>query len=165
MYLKSLVYSVASAMALTFGTVTLAVAMQNGGPPVPLGPEGPSPAPAISGGIFASPYAQAIGQFGQSGVPVRTKNITAITHPTTGVYCITVGAVATFNSAPIVTVEWGGSLGVALFAQWDASKITCSGTPVNVYEVRTYKADTGGVGSSLQTPALSNSVAFVFELP
>ncbi|MCC3244218.1 hypothetical protein LG047_02585 [Methylocystis sp. WRRC1] len=125
-------------------------------------------APRIPGvPTYDSPYAQAIGLFGQNGAPIRAKGISSITHPAVGVYCITVTDNPTNNSAPIVTVEWGRSLGVALFAQFRDSKGDCGGSsaPRNVFNVRTYKGDSGGVGSSLQVPVLSNRVAFLFVLP
>jgi hypothetical protein len=120
--------------------------------------------PAIPGvANYASPYAQAAGLF-DGGAALKAKNISSISHPATGIYCITVTNGVLTNSPPIVTVEWAHSLGIALFAQWNESKSDCAGGN-KVYEVRTYKGDTGGVGSSLQTPVLSDLIAFVFVLP
>ena len=77
-------------------------------------------------------------------VSVRTRLVVAedhVEHPVE--YCVTVAGAATNNSAPIVTVEWGASLGVALFALWDQAEVFCFGTPANVFEVQTYKANAG----------------------
>jgi hypothetical protein len=55
---------------------------------------------------------------------------------------------------------------VVLFAQWNQDNTDCGdGTTSNVIEVRTYKGDTGGVGSPYQIPVLSDRVSFVVLVP
>jgi hypothetical protein len=81
-----------------------------------------------------------------------------------GVCCLTLAAGVQLSTTPVVTVEWGRSQGVALFAQYNSTNTTC-GPGANVIEVRTYKGDVSGVGSALQTPVLSNLVAFFVTVP
>jgi hypothetical protein len=90
-----------------------------------------------------------------------------ITHPKTGIYCLTLASPPPPSKplSPQVSVEWAYSLGVALYAQYDSTNFTCGGSSQQVVEVRTYKGDTGGVGSDLQIPVLSDSVAFNIYVP
>jgi hypothetical protein len=116
-----------------------------------------------SGDLFG-PYAQAQAYIGQSCTVVANKNFTSVVHKATGVCCLTLAPGIQLSTTPVVTVEFGRSLGVALFAQYNNANMTC-GPGANVIEVRTYKGDVGGVGSALQTPVLSNSVAFFVTVP
>lgn len=93
-----------------------------------------------------------------------SKGFSSFSHPTTGVYCLTLASGVQLKTAPLVSIEWGASLGVVLFAQWNSDNTTC-GAATNVIEVRTYKGDTAGVGSSYQIPVLSDRVAFVVLVP
>jgi hypothetical protein len=146
---------VAAALA---ATPAMAAEQTNAGP-------GSAAVPALgpSGSLFG-PYAQAQAFISQSCQVVANKGFTAVTHPTTGVCCLTLGAGIQLSTTPLVTVEWSRSLGVALFAQYDSTNLTCPRL-ANVIEVRTYKGDTGGVGSALQVPVLSNLVAFFVVVP
>jgi hypothetical protein len=114
---------------------------------------------------YFSPYAQAIALV-QSQTLRGRKGIDSFTHPTTGIYCLHLANIQSANTAPVVSIEWGSSLGVVLFAQWDQSNGDCGGSSTSgMIEVRTYKGDTAGVGSPYQIPVLSNSVAFVVLVP
>lgn len=142
---------------LTWGAVIPAAA-QNA-------PQSVNPLVGTSTSYF-SPYAQALALVQGTTLQGR-KGIASLTHPTTGVYYLKLATGIQFaNTAPLVSVEWGSSLGVVLFAQWDQSNSTCGGGATgNVIEVRTYKGDTGGVGSAYQIPVLSDLVAFVVFVP
>lgn len=145
-------------LALALAAVTPALAQRSNAP------RSVSPGAVIGAGpTYLAPYVQAEALV-QGAAVTGWKGFKTFSHPTTGVYCLTLSSVATIKSAPVVSIEWGDSYGVALFAQWDQSGFYC-GTSTNVIEIQTYKADSGGVGSSLQTPVLSDEVAFVVMLP
>ena len=72
------------------------------------------------------------------GTPVfRSKGVAAVSSPTPGVTCIrpTAGAVKIGKIVPLVTVEWGQSLGSDLLAFYEDSKVDC---PSGTLEVRQY---------------------------
>ena len=110
------------------------------------------------------PNARAAARIGQSGAVQAAIGFTKVTSPSTGIFCLTVPSYMQLakTSTPIVTIEWGSSLGVALYAQWYRGAADCGPRDI---EVRTYKGDTGGVGSALQVPVLSDQVAFQVVLP
>jgi hypothetical protein len=153
MFHKILYVPLVALLALGIGIP--AVAQQNA-------PE--SALPLIAGpGPYYGPYAQAQALV-QNSALTGSKGFSKFTHPTTGVYCLTLGSGVQLKTAPLVSIEWGASLGVVLFAQWNSDNTTC-GAATNVIEVRTYKGDTGGVGSTYQIPVLSDRVAFVVLVP
>ncbi len=116
----------------------------NGGLPVPATPNVP----------LKEEFAQAAAYLGQGCSVIASKNISSVTHPAAGICCLKIGPTAVSPTAiPVVTVEWNLSVGVALFAQLDANPVSC---PAKTIEVRNYKGDTGGVGSPLTTPVLSD---------
>jgi len=147
--------SIALGALLALGAVTPAVAQQNA-------PQSPSSGIG-AGPVYNAPYAQAIALV-QGAALTHQKGVSVFSHPTTGVYCLTISGFATLQTAPLVSIEWGSSLGVVNFAQWDQANATCGGG-ARVIEVRTYKGDTGGVGSGYQIPVLSDRVAFVVLVP
>ncbi|MGZ5321795.1 MAG: hypothetical protein ACXWES_06460 [Solirubrobacterales bacterium] len=55
------------------------------------GPAGPAGTNGTNGTNGADGTARAYGRVGSTGVVTRSKNVTSVTHPSTGVYCITVG--------------------------------------------------------------------------
>ncbi len=113
-------------------------------------------------------YAQAIAFVGQSGAPITAKGFKSITRVSTGIFCLQLQAALELNNsriAPLVAVEWNNSLGIALFAQWDSGNIGCPNANKRTISVRTYKGDTGAVGSALQPPVLSDQVAWVIIVP
>jgi hypothetical protein len=92
----------------------------------------------------------------------RSKGFASMTHPTTGVYCLTPTVPAILNtSAPQVSVEWGSSTGHDLlaFGISNGFNLTC-GPASTVFEVRTYK-----FGATPAAPTLSDSVAFSVFIP
>lgn len=146
-------------LALALAAVTPALAQRSNAP------RSVSPGAVIGAGpTYLAPYVQAEALV-QDAAVTGWKGFKTFSHPTTGIYCLTLGSVSNLKSAPLVSIEWGYSLGVALFAQWYQGATDCGGTSTNVIEIQTYKADSGGVGSSLQTPVLSDEVAFVVMLP
>jgi len=102
-----------------------------------------------------SAYAQV--NAGGSFVASRTRNFSAVTSPSTGLYCLKPEAGISPNTSPlIVSAEWSTSLGDDLFVYWRSSGIGC---PAGQYAVLTYQL--GGD----PTPNLSSSVAFVAYVP
>jgi hypothetical protein len=154
--------SIALGALLALGAVTPAVAQQN----APQSPSAPAIPPVGTSTSYFSPYAQAIALVQDTTLRGR-KGISSFTHPITGVYCLKLASGIQFaNTAPLISIEWASSLGVVLFAQWDQANVTCGGGATsNVIEVRTYKGDTGGVGSGYQIPVLSDRVSFVVLVP
>jgi len=121
------------------------------GPP---GDPGDAGAPGVAG--TARAYAQ-VNSFGfiLFGM-VLAKNITGVTHPETGVYCVTPAAGIDPTLTPcVVSPEWADSAGYDLFAEWDSSGGPC---PAGDYAVRTYQLPGG-------TPTASDTVAFVLIVP
>jgi hypothetical protein len=104
---------------------------------------------------------------GSSHTVFCSKGFSSETHLATGIWCFTLAAPigASYQPTALATVEWGASLGVVLFAQWNNFNTNCGGTSHSTIEVRTYKGDIGGVGSGYQIPVLSDSVAFTVLVP
>ena len=71
----------------------------------------------------------------------RSKNVSKITHPGTGVYCVTPksGVISVSVVTPLTTIEWGSSGGSNLLAMYSDSKLNC---PSSALEFHTF--DTGG---------------------
>ena len=149
---KSLYIVLGALLALGVG---IPVVAQQNAPTLQLPLAGPGP--------YFGPYAQAQALV-QDARLTGSKGISSLTHPATGVYCLKLASGVQLKTAPLVSIEWGSSLGVALFAQWNSFNTTCP-AGANILEVRTYKGDSGGVGSSYQIPVLSDSVAFVVLVP
>jgi hypothetical protein len=139
----------------------VAAAGQNTNAPIVL-PKTSDPVPRCAGTYGFAALAHVIGD-----QVVCNQGFSNITHPSTGVYCLTLASPPPPSKplAPQVSVEWSLSLGVALYAQYDSSNSTCEAPPRQVVEVRTYKGDSGGVGSALQVPVLSDEVSFNILVP
>ena len=91
------------------------------------------------------------------GTVVRSKNITGVSHPSTGVYCIDPAA-SPFDvnkAIPSLSVDWSTSLGDALMAQWRSAGIGC---PSGQFAVLTFDGEDGSFD-------LSNGVSFTFIVP
>ena len=129
------------------------------GPP---GDPGDAGAPGVAG--TARAYAQ-VNSFGfiRFGM-VLAKNITGVTHPETGVYCVTPAAGIDPTLTPcVVSPEWADSAGYDLFAEWDSGGGPC---PAGDYAVRTYQLPRAADGSIVVgTPTASDTVAFVLIVP
>jgi hypothetical protein len=125
-----------------------------------LGPPG-DPGAAGAGGApgTARAYAQ-VTPYAFSFGMVLAKNFTAVSHPETGVYCLTPGAGIDPTLAPaVVSPEWAASHGSDLLTEWDSTGGPGRG-PCNTgdYAVRTYQLPGG-------TPTPSDEVAFVVIVP
>ncbi len=121
-----------------------------------LGPPGDPGTPGTPGTAgTARAYAQ-VNSFTYSFGIVLAKNVTGVTHPETGVYCVTPAAGIDPTLTPcVVSPEWADSAGYDLFAEWDSSGGPC---PAGDYAVRTYQLPGG-------TPTASDTVAFVLIVP
>ena len=128
------------------------------GPP---GDPGDAGAPGVAG--TARAYAQ-VNSFNYTFGMVLAKNITGVTHPETGVYCVTPAAGIDPTLTPcVVSPEWADSAGYDLFAEWDSSGGPC---PAGDYAVRTYQLPRAADGSIVVgTPTASDTVAFVLIVP
>ena len=126
------------------------------GPQGPQGAAGPQGLPGTPGAAgTARAYAQ-VNSFNYTFGMVLAKNITGVTHPETGVYCVTPAAGIDPTLTPcVVSPEWADSAGYDLFAEWDSSGGPC---PAGDYAVRTYQLPGG-------TPTASDTVAFVLIVP
>jgi len=86
-----------------------------------------------------------------------SKGVAAISNPETGVFCITPTKIINYNVViPVVTVEWGQSLGNSLLAFYELGAFDCSKGDI---EVRTYDFNAGGA------PVSSELVAFTIYVP
>ena len=131
-----------------------------------LGPPGDPGTPGTPG---AAGTARAYAQVNAFGFPpkfgiVLGKNITGVTHPETGVYCVTPAAGIDPTLTPcVVSPEWADSAGYDLFAEWDSGGGPC---PAGDYAVRTYQLPRAADGSIVVgTPTASDTVAFVLIVP
>lgn len=147
--------SIAVGALIALGAVTPGVAQQNA-------PYSPKPQ-ALGTGTYDAPFAQAVAYIGQAGAVVGSKGFASATHPSVGVECLKLNPELSVQTAPVVSIEWGASAGVVLFAQWVFRGGSCpDGTDI---EVQTYKGDMDGVGSGYQTPVLSDQVAYSIVVP
>lgn len=71
----------------------------------------------------------------QGGGVTRAKNVTKVTNPGTGVYCITPksGVINLSQVTPLTTVEWGSSGASNLLAMYSDSKLNCPSTTLEVH--------------------------------
>jgi len=114
-------------------------------------------ATALAVGGAQAPNAR-IAAFVQSGgTVVRSKGISGVSHPSTGVYCIDPAA-STFNvnkAIPTLSIDWSTSLGDALMAHWRSAGIGC---PPGQMAVLTFDGEDGSFD-------LSDAVSFTFIVP
>jgi hypothetical protein len=91
----------------------------------------------------------------QGAVVLHQKGLKSVTSPSTGIFCLTPSdkTLKTKSTFPIVTIEWGDSLGSSLLAYYEYLAEDCP-HPSSQYEVRTYDFSSG-------TPTLTTLVAFV----
>ena len=139
----------------------------NAGAPREMAPDVIPPCSGPSG-LYLGPYARAVAQVTSLGGGANcSSGFKAITHPSTGVYSLTLNtAIPSSKPATALTsIEWGASLGVVLFAEWNRFNSFCGGSGQSIIEVQTYKGDTGGVGSGYQIPVLDDHVAFTVVVP
>ena len=88
--------------------------------------------------------------------PARSKNVASFTNPSTGIYCITPSVLVNLTKDyPMVSIEWGSSLGEALLAFWQNVAVFTD-CPAGALEVQTWDFNGGG------SPVPSANVAFDF---
>ena len=78
----------------------------------------------------------------------RSKNVSAFSNPSTGIYCITPSV--SLNLAkiyPMVSIEWGSSSGSALLAYWRDTN-SSTNCPAGALEVQTFDFNSGTVEAS-----------------
>jgi hypothetical protein len=71
---------------------------------------------------------------------VLNQGVASISNPRKGVYCLVPSTALSATQLPIVTVEWGGSHGNGVFADYDHFNVTCASGQI---EVRTFDISTG----------------------
>ena len=76
----------------------------------------------------------------------RAKNVTKVTHPATGIYCLTPksGVVTLSQVTPLTTIEWGSSSGNNLLATYSDAKLNCPSTTMEVHTFDTFGNPTNG---------------------
>ena len=112
---------------------------------------------ALAIGGAQAPNARIAAFVQAGGTVVRSKGINAVTHPSTGLYCID-PASSTFNvnkAVPTLSVDWSTSLGDALMAHWRSAGIGCNSGWMTVL---TFDGEDGSFD-------LSDSVSFTFIVP
>jgi hypothetical protein len=87
---------------------------------------------------------------------IFSKNVSTVTSPSTGVFCVVPIKAIPSGSLPSVTVEWGFSAGNALLAYLEQQASDCGAGQV---EVRTFDFNSGGA------PVASVNVAFNVFVP
>ncbi len=87
---------------------------------------------------------------GLNNTIVFKKGVAAVSNPSTGIYCVTTTVPLPAGALPVVTVEWGNSVGNSLLAYWVDSVFDC---PAGQIDIRTYDFSSGA-------PVLSHNVAF-----
>jgi hypothetical protein len=127
------------------------------GPTGPTGATGPT-GPTGAAGAGARAYAF-VDDGSVAFVAGHVLNFSAVTRPSTGIYCLTPsGGVSQTNAVPSVSVEWGFSSGSNLIAYWREHPAGNSCPNVNDFEVRTYDT-TGG------NNVLANNISFTIVVP
>jgi hypothetical protein len=112
-------------------------------------------ATAIGGA--AAPNARIAAFVQAGGSVVRSKGIAAVTHPSTGLYCLDPSS-STFNVSKIVpslSVDWSTSLGDALMAHYRSAGVGC---PTGWIAVLTMDGEDGSFDPS-------NGVSFTIVVP
>lgn len=125
------------------------------------GPTGATGIPGVPG--TARAYGQVADHAGEPCAPncliARSKGVTAVTHATTGAYCIKAPGISRADVVPVASVEWSatpdpqGNAG----AQVRANGADC---PINDLEVRTER-----INPATATAAAADDVAFTFMVP
>ncbi|MEA2211607.1 MAG: hypothetical protein QOF83_1555 [Solirubrobacteraceae bacterium] len=129
------------------------------GPRGPAGPIGAAGAKGATGASGPAGTARAYAKVFTGGTfdTARTKNFSAVTNPSTGIYCLTPSGVTEAGTAPGVSVDWGSSPGSDnMSAYWDSQPNDC---PAGQFEVQTYEFAIGTDNT------LSNNVAFTIVVP
>jgi hypothetical protein len=124
------------AMGAVVATIQAASAVQNNGPAARPGP--------ASGGAGCK-NARLCALVGHAAAPsdptiIRGKSVAAVSHPSTGVYCITpvAGLLNVQKIVPTVTVDWLDSSGGDLLAFYSPALGGLGGCPLTAIVVLTY---------------------------
>ncbi len=118
----------------------------------PAGPMGLQGLQGLPGSQGLPGTARAYAVCDRSTTPVSALNITSISHPSTGIYCLTPAAgIDTTTSVTMVSVEWYHSSGNSLVAFVVLPVSNCG---AGTFEVQTYDF----------TGSASDNVAFVFAV-
>ena len=151
-------------------SVAQAVAQRNSGAAGAVAKADPPSVSRCSG-----PSGFAIGHVAAGGDWICNQGFSAITHPDTGIYCLALAypPPPSKQVTAQVSVDWGVSSGIALFAQYNSTNgasvgSSCGGSPQKIVEVRTYKGDVGFAdpGTTYSGgPALSDEVGFMILVP
>ena len=77
----------------------------------------------------------------------RAKNVAKVTHPGTGVYCVTPksGVITLSQITPLITPEWGSSSGDGLLAYYSESKLNCAASTLEIHTFDTTGTASNGV--------------------
>lgn len=77
----------------------------------------------------------------------RAKNVTKVTHPGTGIYCVTPksGVITLSQITPLITPEWGSSSGNGLLAYYSESKLNCAASTLEIHTFDTTGTASNGV--------------------
>ena len=146
-------------LAAATAAIALGCALALGGAAVALGGDtndkADFPDSAIGGAKVDNLRIGAVVQAG--GTVVRSKGITGVSHPSTGLYCVDpAGAAFNVNTAvPTLSVDWSTSLGDALMAHWRSAGIGC---PAGQFAILTFDGEDGSFD-------LSDSVSFTILVP
>jgi hypothetical protein len=128
---------------------------------LPLGPEGMLPASVLE---KTTSYAFVNWPTKESPVldATRTKGFVSLTHPGTGVYCLTPDpGIDPATTVALVSPDWGNSAGPNnLFAYVDVAGKNC---PAQSFEIRTYQYATGTDAKTDVKP--SDNVSFTVLVP
>jgi hypothetical protein len=118
------------------------------GPQGPAGPTGPAGTVRAYATVLVSATFDA----------PRTKGFLSVTRPSTGIYCLTLAdSIDPATTSAVVGVQWIGSSGDNLSAQWVDNTFACpAGTD---FGVRTFTFAAGGNNT------LSNAVSFSIIVP
>jgi hypothetical protein len=108
-------------------------------------------------GGAAAPNARIAAFVQAGGAVVRSKGIAAVTHPSTGLYCLdpSSSTFAVNKIVPSLSVDWSTSLGDALLAQWRSSGVGC---PTGWIAVLTMDGEDGSFD-------ISDGVSFTIVVP
>lgn len=122
----------------------------------PVGPKGDTGSTGAAGAPGTARAFASVNNAGPSLDATRTKGFTAVSRPSTGVYCLTPAAgLAEAGTAPIVSPEWISSFGDNLFAMSAEGSFDCT---AGQFAVRTFTLNAGNL-------VLSNVVDFHIAVP
>jgi hypothetical protein len=99
---------------------------------------------------------------GIGGAVIRSKGVTAVTHPSVGEYCIAPSDIVPASSIASVSVDWSNSSGNGNFVQYRSSGFGC---PAGQFDVMTFQLQSGGGSGGGPALVLADTVAFTIVVP